>query len=98
MTGELLSGTEAADEGIVNHVHPAGDLEGAVSSLVKRLASKPPLAIRAVKNVVNVHQETGLTQGRRYERRVIDTLRGTADHEEGRRAFIEDREPEWEGR
>lgn len=98
MTGERISGTEAAEECIVNQVHPAGDLEEAVTSFVEQLASKPPLAVRAVKDVVNVHQETGLTEGRRYERRVIDTLRETADHEEGRRAFAEDREPEWEGR
>lgn len=98
MTGERLSGAEAADEGIVNHVHPAADLDEAVTDFVDRLASKPPLAVRAVKDVVNVHQETGLAEGRRYERRVIDTLRETADHEEGRQAFAEKREPEWEGR
>lgn len=81
MTGGRLSGMEAAAEGIVNHVHPAAELEEAVTSFAERLASKPPLAVRAVKDVVNVHQETGLTEGRRYERRVIDTLRETADHE-----------------
>ena len=48
-----------------------------------------------------VHYETyqvGMSEGRRYERRTIDTLRGTDDHEEDRRAFLEKREPEWTGR
>ena len=66
------------------------ELEAAVTAFVRRLASKSPLAVQAIKHVVNVHQELGLAEGRRYERRVIDTLRETADHEENRRAFIED--------
>lgn len=98
MTGEYLTAVEAASDGILTAVHPSENLDDAVTSFVDRLREKPPLAVRAVKDVVNTYQETGLSNGRRYERRVIDTLRPTEDHEEGRRAFLEDREPEWNGR
>lgn len=83
---------EAEADGIVDRVHPHGELEDAVASFAATLA------VRAVEDVVNVHQEVGMSEGRRYERRTIDTLRGTDDHEEGRRAFLEKREPEWTGR
>ncbi len=98
MTGEHISAETAAEDGIVNHVHPQADLDDAVAEFVDTLASKPPLAVRAVKDVVDMHGEVGLSEGRRYERRVIDTLRTTEDHEEGRTAFAEKRDPEWSGR
>jgi enoyl-CoA hydratase/carnithine racemase len=96
-TDEQLSEMEAADEDSIT-TSTRGALEEAVASFVERLASKPPLAVRAVKDTVNAHQETGLAEGRRHERRVIDTLRETANHEEGPRAFVENWKPEWEGR
>ena len=98
MTGEHLTATEAETDGIINYVHPHEKLDDAVATFVERLTSKPPLAVRAVKDVINIYQETGLREGRRYERRVIDTLRETKDHAEGRRAFTEERDPEWLGR
>jgi len=55
MTGEYLTGSEAASEGIVDHVHESDKLDGTVTSFVDRLREKPPLAIRAVKDVVNTY-------------------------------------------
>lgn len=98
MTGEHIPADQAESEGIVDQVVPADELEPTVMAFAETLASKPPLAIRAVKDVVNMAQETGLWEGRMYEHRANDTLRETHDHKEGVRAFQEKRDPEFEGR
>lgn len=98
MTGERLDGLQAEAEGIIDYVHPAEQLDQAVSDFTERLRAKPPLAVRAVKDVVNMSLETDMRVGRYYERRAGSQLTQTRDHEEGVRAFEEDREPDWEGK
>lgn len=98
MTGDHIPAEQAVEEGILDYVHPTGDLDDEVEAFAEKLAGKPPLAIRAVKDVVNMFNETGLREGRMYEHRAIDTLRETEDHKEGVAAFSEDREPEWQGK
>ena len=53
MCGEIISAEEARQLGLVNKVFPKEKLIGAVDQLTNTLMSKPPLAIRAVKNVIN---------------------------------------------
>lgn len=98
MTGEYIDAQKAASEGILNDVCPHNSLDETVSEFARVLSRKPPLAVRAVKDVIGIYQETGMREGRRYERRVIDTLRKTDDHTEGRQSFADEREPEWTGR
>lgn len=98
ITGEQISAETAEHDGIVDYVYPAADLDDEVDAFTSDVASKPPLAVRAVKDVMTVYHEVGLRAGRRYERRTVDTLRKTEDAQEGARAFAEDREPEWQGR
>lgn len=98
MTGSHLQASEAAAEGIVDAVHPQEELDAAVSEFVETVCEKPPLAVRAVKDTVEMSQRTGLREGLRYEHRAFRMLQGTADHEEGVAAFSEKRAPEFEGR
>lgn len=99
MTGEHISAERAANEGVVNNVHPDEDLDMEVDAFVETLTAKPPLAIRAVKDSGNIAVETDLREGRKYDRRIFSTLLETEDHEEGARAFAEDDyEPEFHGR
>ncbi|PSQ03070.1 enoyl-CoA hydratase [Halobacteriales archaeon QS_4_69_31] len=98
MTGEFLSGSEAATEGLVNHAYPAADLDAEVEVYAERLASKPPLALRAIKDTVNRSRNVGLDQGTAYEYRAYLPLLETEDYAEGVAAFDEDREPSWQGR
>lgn len=97
MTGEFLSGGEAADIGLVNHAHRADEIDDAVDDYVERLASKPPLAVRAIKDTVDKSWEMDLSEGTEYEYQAYQPLLHTEDHSEGMAAFSEDREPEWEG-
>lgn len=98
MLGTHIDAEQAAEEGIINYVHPTDDLDDAVDEFANDLAEKPPLAVRAVKDVINMSQEMGLREGRRYEQRANDTLRETHDHQEGAAAFVEKRDPEFKGK
>jgi enoyl-CoA hydratase/carnithine racemase len=98
MTGEHVPADRALEAGLLNHVHSEEDLDSEVEAFVETIARKPPLAIRAAKDSGNVAVETGLREGRKYDRRIFATLLGTDDHAEGARAFAEDDyEPEFEG-
>jgi enoyl-CoA hydratase/carnithine racemase len=99
MTGEHVTATRAADHGLLNHVYPDAALDEEVAAFAETIASKPPLAIRALKDSGNVAVETDLHEGRKYDRRVFATLLETDDHAEGARGFAEDDyEPEFAGR
>jgi len=98
MTGEFLSGTEAAEEDLVNAAHPAEALDAAVDDYVGTLAGKAPLALRAIKDTVDASHDMGLTQGTEYEHRAYLPIVETDDYEEGAAAWAEDREPEWQGK
>ena len=98
MTGEFLSGTEAAVDGLVNHAHPADDLDAAVDAFAEQLASKAPLAVRGIKDTVDRASSMGLEQGIDYEYQAYLPLLHTEDYAEGMAAFQEDREPTWKGR
>jgi len=98
MTGDHIKASQAAEENILDYVYPTEDLDDEVQAFAEKIANKPPLSVRAVKNVINHAQQVGLREGRRYEKRAVDSLRNTEDHAESVQAFSEDREPEWEGK
>lgn len=97
MTGAYVDGEQAADEGIVDRVVPADDLEGATDEFARELASKAPLAVRGVKRAVHMAQETGHDDGWLYEHAISAALTTTTDHDEGIAAWQEDRDPQWRG-
>lgn len=53
MTGDLLTAADAERLGLVNHVHPAGELLPAAHAMAERLAGAPTAAVRYTKQAVN---------------------------------------------
>lgn len=97
ITGEHVPAEEAAEDGIVNYVYPAEELDDEVHDFAVQIAQKAPLAVRAVKDVINMSQEMQLEEGRMYEHRACLNLFQTEDQKEGARAFAEKRDPKWSG-
>jgi enoyl-CoA hydratase len=97
LTGDALTGEQAAAIGLINRAVPAEQLDGVVDEFAQRLAAGAQRAIQWTKATVNV----GLKQlaasimdaGIAYE-----TLSNqTRDHREAVSAFREKREPRFEG-
>lgn len=97
MTGERLSGSEAAAEGIVLEAHPEDELDSAVESFVAELAARPPLGVRGVKHTANFARDADVDEGTNYEWTQFYALMATRDYAEAQEARREGREPRWEG-
>jgi enoyl-CoA hydratase len=98
LTGRMMDAAEAERSGLVAKVVPAGQLLDEALKTAEAIASMPPLAAIAVKEMVNAAFEIPLSQGIRFERRLFHGLFGTQDQKEGMTAFVEKRPGKWKGR
>ncbi|HYM83794.1 MAG TPA: enoyl-CoA hydratase-related protein [Candidatus Dormibacteraeota bacterium] len=98
LTGRRLSAREAEAAGLVTSVVPAEATLAVALDLAERIASQPPLAVRAAKQAILRAFELPLSAGLDHERRAFFSLFATEDQTEGMTAFAEKREPRWTGR
>jgi methylglutaconyl-CoA hydratase len=90
VTGERFDAETALLMGIVHDVVPAGELEAAVDRIVSEILTAGPEAARHAKRLVLDAPLDGLETARRIaERRTSD------EGQEGLRAFLERRRPDW---
>lgn len=92
LSGNFLSGSQAADYGIVNRVTPAGTVLEEALKLAKTIAAKSRMNIRAAIKAVNRGLEMPLMDGLKLERDLFGELCESADKIEGVAAFLEKRE------
>jgi cyclohexa-1,5-dienecarbonyl-CoA hydratase len=99
LTGRSFDGREAERIGLANRAVPADKLKAAVSECVNRLAELSPTALANTKRALYSwdagHFEKGLA---RAEEIYLKDLIRTQDAQEGIRAWIEKRKPQWTGR
>ncbi len=98
LTGDLLNGQEAAAVGLADLSVPMDQLEEAVMDFAGKLASKAPLGLRKVKEVVDKGSDTDMKTGLQYEQEALGFLTGTEDFQEGIAAFMQKRDPVWKGK
>lgn len=97
-TGALISGKEAERIGLVNRAVPADKLEEAVEEFISRLVDKAPLALEAVKMLVERGLTSSMETGLVLEHQAVSLLRKTEDFQESMAAFMEKRKPVYKGR
>ena len=98
LTGEAIDARHALRAGLVSEVtQPEFTVERALQ-VARVIARKAPLAVRLAKEALLKAQDTDLASGLRFERHAFTLLAGTADREEGIRAFQEKRAPRYLGR
>ena len=98
LLGDPVSGAEAARIGLANKVVPDAELEDTALALAKRLASKPPLSVRAIKQIMRRGMETDFTATQTTGLFAQATLLKSKDYIEGLDAIREKRPPKFEGR
>jgi enoyl-CoA hydratase/carnithine racemase len=98
LTGRRFDAATAQRLGLVNRVVDDERLLEEALGLAHEVAARPPLAARLGKQAVIAAEETALSAGLEMERRLYEVSMATEDRVEGMRAFIEKREPRFEGR
>ena len=98
LNNRTLSAGEALGFGLVNRVVPVESYLQEALSLAEEVANRAPVAIRAGKEAVNAVFEGSLTDGLSTEKELFYSLFSTEDQNEGMRAFIEKRKPNWLGK
>jgi 2-(1,2-epoxy-1,2-dihydrophenyl)acetyl-CoA isomerase len=95
---DVISAAEAKELGIVNRVLPLGEVEQLVDEWSTRLASGPPIALAMTKKMLNRSFEQSFEQALDDEARSQTINFGTADTIEAITAFVQKREPKFQGR
>jgi len=98
LRGTLLTGSEAAEIGLVNHAVPADQVLPYAQEIARELASGPTWAIRWTKASVNLLLKERLNAVLPASAALEMVSSQLDDHHEAARAFAEKRKPNFTGR
>jgi enoyl-CoA hydratase/carnithine racemase len=98
MTGQPIDAPKALRIGLVNRVVPANELLSSATGIATAIASNGPIAVRMVKEAATRGVDLPLEKGLQLESDLLTLVQSSEDAEEGVRAFIEKRSPNWSGR
>ncbi|HEX8351931.1 MAG TPA: enoyl-CoA hydratase-related protein, partial [Pyrinomonadaceae bacterium] len=97
LTGDMIDAQHAYNLGLVNLVVPAADLEAKTMEMANRIAEKSPVALRMAKEAVKTAARANLDEGLRREIDLFALTFSSQDKDEGVRAFLEKRKPDFKG-
>jgi enoyl-CoA hydratase len=98
LSGEMISAQEAYRIGLVNEIVPAADLIARAETILKKIASNAPIAVRFALEAANKGMDTSQGEGLLLEASYFGLCAATEDKKEGTAAFLEKRTPQFQGR
>lgn len=98
MTGDTVKADEALRLGIVDRVVPHDTLLAECRGMAERILANGPLAVAAVKRLVDSGLDLPLAQAMDMEAVAFGDSFATADQKEGMKAFLEKRKATFTGR
>lgn len=98
MLSDTLTGTEAAEAGMINRAVPAAQLEVETQKLAQRLAEGPTHAYARAKRLITQSFSTPIQQHLDDEIACFAECARTGDFREGVTAFVEKRKPKFTGK
>jgi enoyl-CoA hydratase len=99
VTGDRLSAERAYQLGFVNRLVPADELMETALGLARTIADNAPLVVRASKAMIYGGQRAmGMDQALTAADDAFGPVKGSADAQEGYRAWMEKRRPVWQAK
>jgi enoyl-CoA hydratase len=98
LTGDPISAARAYEFGLVNEVVEEGEALNAAIAMAERICANAPIAVRESRAVVLAADTEPDDVLWKMSGRAMRTVMDTEDFNEGPRAFIEKRPPNWVGR
>jgi len=98
LTGEIINAQTAYAYGLVNMVVPTEELEAKTLEIANRIAEKSPIALRMAKEAVKTASRSPLDEGLRREIDLFALCFSSEDKDEGVKAFMEKRKPDFKGK
>ena len=98
LTGMSVNAEQALRMGLASEVVEDDQVQLRALELAEQIAGLPPLAVKQIKEVVLAGQDASLDTALMLERKAFQLLFDSADQKEGMRAFLDKREPLYQGR
>ncbi|UCE37520.1 MAG: enoyl-CoA hydratase/isomerase family protein [Thermoplasmata archaeon] len=96
MTGETISASEAKEIGLVNAVYPMETFEEDAKGFIEKLTSQSSVVLQLTKEAIDeAYGENYHIAVAKVENVYMNKLMNTHDANEGLKAFLEKRKPEW---
>jgi len=98
LLGERFDAQRAREIGLLNWVVPRDELADATLRMARRLADGPTLALGRAKQLIRSSLDNSWDEQSHREAEAIAEMVRTEDHQEGLTAFLEKRQPRFQGR
>jgi len=97
LLGEVISAIEALELGLIHRMATLGELEICARDLITQISAAAPIALAYTKEAVRDGVELSLADGLRLEADLASLLQTTGDRAEGIDAFLNRRQPRFQG-
>jgi enoyl-CoA hydratase len=98
LSGEMIAAQEAYRIGLVNEIVTAADLITRAETILKKIASNAPIAVKFALEAANKGMDASQGEGLLLEASYFGLCAATEDKKEGTTAFLEKRAPQFHGR
>ena len=97
-TGGRFNAADAEMMGLVNRVVPVDELESLVTVIATTIAENAPLTVKAAKAAINEGTKNPDERQLGLVAAMVEACFNSEDYKEGRRAFMEKRKPDFQGK